>query len=98
MWLIFRSDTDHVFTALHEFLVDNFAGIVLACLDVDCFFDDGIGSAAESSASSVLSERRRVRVGPGGKFVMMHEDAPSMGRLLEASGTRCAGRKMQETG
>lgn len=45
-----------MFPALHELLVDDFASIVLAGLDVDGFLDNGVGSTAESPAGSVLSE------------------------------------------
>ena len=50
--------THHVFPPLHELLVDDFAGKVLAGLDVDGLLDDGIRSAAERLARAVLSEAR----------------------------------------
>lgn len=46
--------THHVLSALHEFLVDDLAGIVLAGLDVDSLFDDGVGAGAKSLAGAVL--------------------------------------------
>ena len=39
---------------LHELLVDDLAGIVLAGLDVDGLFDDGVGTGAEGFAGAVL--------------------------------------------
>lgn len=44
----------HVFSALHELLVDHFAGIVGSSLDVNCLLDDGIRAAAQSLSSPVL--------------------------------------------
>ena len=35
----------HVFSALHEFLVDHFAGIVGPSLDVNGLLDDGVRAA-----------------------------------------------------
>ena len=35
----------HVFSALHELLVDNFAGIVGSSLDVNGLLDDGVRAA-----------------------------------------------------
>lgn len=45
----------HVFSPLHEFLVDNLTGIVFAGLDMNGLFDDSIGSAAECLSSAILS-------------------------------------------
>lgn len=44
----------HVLAALHEALVDNLAGVVLARLDVDRLLHDGIRAAAERLARPVL--------------------------------------------
>jgi len=41
-----RRRTDHVFPTLHQFLVDDLAGIVLAGVDVYGFLDNGVGAAA----------------------------------------------------
>jgi hypothetical protein len=43
-----------VFPSLHELFVDYFAGIVFACLDVDRFLYNGIGTAAKSLAGTIL--------------------------------------------
>jgi hypothetical protein len=51
--------TDHMFSALHELLVDDLASIILASLDVDRFFDYGIRPATESLARSVLHLRKQ---------------------------------------
>ena len=44
----------HVFSALHELLVDDFASIVLASLDMNCFLYDCICAAAQGTPSTVL--------------------------------------------
>lgn len=46
--------SDHVLATLHQLLVDDFAGIVLACGDVDGFLDDCVRAAAQCAASAVL--------------------------------------------
>ena len=45
-----------MFSALHELLVDHFAGIVDPSLDVNGLFDDGVGAATKSLPSPVLRE------------------------------------------
>jgi hypothetical protein len=45
-----------MFSAFHEFLVDHFAGKVLARFDVDCFLDDGISAGPKVFAGAVLQE------------------------------------------
>ena len=47
----------HVFAALHEALVDDLAGVVLACIDVDRLLHDGIRAAAERLARPILLSR-----------------------------------------
>jgi hypothetical protein len=54
--------THHIFASLHELLVDDLAGIVLASLDVDRLFDDGVRSAAQSLACAVLTIARRYEI------------------------------------
>ena len=49
--------THHVLPALHELLVDDLAGKVLAGLDVDSLFDDSIGAASEGFTCTVLEWR-----------------------------------------
>ena len=43
-----------MFSPLHELLVDDLAGIVLAGLDVHGLLDDGIGAAAQGLACAIL--------------------------------------------
>jgi len=43
-----------VFSALHELLVDYFAGIVGAGLDVNGLLDDGVRATAQGLSSPVL--------------------------------------------
>jgi hypothetical protein len=43
-----------VFSAFHELLVDNFAGIVGPGLDVNGLFDDGVGATTQSLSSPIL--------------------------------------------
>lgn len=50
----FTRGTDHVLAALHELLVDDLAGIVLARLDVHGLLYDGVCSTAERLASAIL--------------------------------------------
>ena len=44
----------HMFSTLHELLVDHFAGIISARLDVNGFFDYSIRSAAQRLSSPIL--------------------------------------------
>ena len=48
------SKTYHVLPTLHEFLIDDLASIVLASLDVNGFLDDGVGSATQGLAGTIL--------------------------------------------
>ena len=50
-------ETHHVLAALHELLVDDLAGIVLAGLDVDGLLDDGVRAAPKGFACPVLESR-----------------------------------------
>lgn len=43
-----------MFSALHELLVDHFAGIIRARLDMNGFFDYSISSAAQRLSSPIL--------------------------------------------
>lgn len=43
-----------MFATLHEFLVDDLAGIVFASFDMDGLFNDGIGSASQGLAGAIL--------------------------------------------
>lgn len=45
---------NEVFPALHELFVDDLAGVVFAGLNMDGFFDDGIGAAADGPAGAIL--------------------------------------------
>ncbi len=49
----------HVLAAFHEALVDDLAGIVLVCLDVDRLLHDGIRAAPERLARPILLSRIR---------------------------------------
>lgn len=63
---------------LHELLVDDFAGIIFARLDVHGLFDDGVRAAAKGLARAILgahSKRRSAEV--------WHESLP--GRELSAA-------------
>jgi hypothetical protein len=53
----------HVFSALHELLVDHLASIVGSSLDVNGLLDDGVGAATKSLSSSILWTRSRKRLG-----------------------------------
>ena len=44
----------HVLSALHELLVDHFAGIVGAGLDMNRLLYDGVGAATQGLSSPVL--------------------------------------------
>ncbi len=46
--------THHVLPPLHEFLVDDFARIVLASLDMHGLLDDRVRPTAKSLASTIL--------------------------------------------
>ena len=43
-----------MFSALHELLVDNFAGIVGSGLDVNCLLDDSVRAATQSLSGPIL--------------------------------------------
>ena len=49
--------TNHMFTPFHESLVDNLAGIVFPCLDVNSLLHDRIGAAAKSLSGPILRDR-----------------------------------------
>lgn len=49
--------SDHVLSTLHELLVDDFAGIVFASLNVHSFFYDSICPTSESFASAILKRQ-----------------------------------------
>ena len=49
------SDTYHKLPPLHELLVDDFAGIILASLDMHGLLYDGIRAATQCLASAILS-------------------------------------------
>ncbi len=46
----------HVLPALHEFLIDDLASVVLAGLDMDCLLDYGACPASECLSSAILQE------------------------------------------
>lgn len=56
-------NTNHVFPALHEFLVDYLASIVLSSSNMDGLLDDGIGPAAEGLSCPILGGIRDVLKG-----------------------------------
>ena len=43
-----------MFSALHELLVDNLAGIIGSGLDVDGLLDDGVRAATQSLSGPIL--------------------------------------------
>ena len=50
------SKTYHILPTLHEFLVNDLASKVLACLDVYRFFDDSICPTSEGFTCPILQE------------------------------------------
>lgn len=46
----------HVFPPLHELLVDDFASIVFACLDVYGLLDDSICTASKRTTCAILQQ------------------------------------------
>ena len=46
-----------MFSALHELLVDNFAGIVGSGLDVNGLLDDGVRAATQGLSGPILRTR-----------------------------------------
>lgn len=45
---------DHILSTLHQLFIDDLAGIVFPCLDVDCLLDNGICSRSKRLANAVL--------------------------------------------
>lgn len=74
-----KSTTDHMFTALHEFLVDNFAGIIFACLDVYGLLHDGVSAAPECLSRAILQGVLRRR-----KESTAQRDVPGMELSVES--------------
>ena len=83
--------TYHVFPALHEFLVDDFAGIVFACFDVDGFLDDGVCTTSESLACAVLGEGV-IRSLSAVTCVFVRVNLPGKGRLRATCRMKAGGR------
>jgi len=44
----------HVFTTLHEFLINDLAGKVFPSMNVDGFLDHGVGATAKGFACAIL--------------------------------------------
>lgn len=53
-----RLNTHHMFSPLHELLVDDLAGIVFAGLDVYGLLHDSICAASERSSCAILQKSR----------------------------------------
>ena len=68
-----------MFSALHELLVDDLAGVVLAGLDVDGLFDDGVGAAPEGLARPVLGRGRYQQAGRRSRRAISPGRGPSRG-------------------
>lgn len=54
--------SNHVLSASHESLVDDFSSIVSPCVDMDTFFDHRVTSSAQC-LSSFISARLHLRLG-----------------------------------
>jgi hypothetical protein len=66
-----------MFAALHELLVDDLAGIVLAGLNVDGLLYNSIGAATQRLAGAILGDSQLVRADSP-------EDIPGRARSGEA--------------
>ena len=54
-----------MFPSLHKFLVDHFARIIFAGLDMDSLLYNGVGTAAKSLAGAILVIAKSPRVSMG---------------------------------
>ena len=73
------TETHHVFTALHELLVDDLTGIVLAGLDVYGLLHDGVRPAAEGLARPILSSSRAGSISRRGAVAGTETRSPGRG-------------------
>jgi hypothetical protein len=48
-----RDNTHHMFATCHQLLIDDFGSIVATSVDVDAFFDDGIGAGSQRLSNLV---------------------------------------------
>jgi hypothetical protein len=48
-----RDNTHHVFATCHQLLIDDFGSIVATSVDMDAFFDDGIGAGSQRLSNLV---------------------------------------------